>query len=133
MCAQFNVSFSFGNVIILFYCHVRLDTCIAAPIAFSTMNDDGGLGEQVNLFVEVLLYTCYFLHIPYSHEVNKYMICVILLYSEIAYLRLVKLDISGNRISTLPVELRTMTTLVDLNLSHNPLTSPPSYVSGHCS
>ena len=52
-----------------------------------------------------------------------------LLYLEITCLRLVKLDISGNRISTLPVELRTMTTLVDLNLSHNPLTSPPSYVS----
>jgi hypothetical protein len=94
------------------------------------VNDGGSLGDQVK-FVETysLLYTPFYIYTPCSHEICNYM-CVILLYLEIAYLRLVKLDISGNRISTLPVELRTMTTLVDLNLSHNPLTSPPSYVSG---
>lgn len=76
----------------------------------------------------IFLYPVPSLVFPCFFEVSKF-ICVILLCLEIAYLRLVKLDISGNRISTLPVELRTMTTLVDLNLSHNPLTSPPSYVS----
>ncbi|KAG8224170.1 hypothetical protein J437_LFUL002292 [Ladona fulva] len=45
---------------------------------------------------------------------------------EITYLRLVRLDISENRISSLPVELRKMTTLVTLELSDNPLISPPA-------
>ncbi|CAK9805655.1 DISP complex protein LRCH3 [Anthophora quadrimaculata] len=45
---------------------------------------------------------------------------------ELTYLRLVKLDISGNRISVLPNEMRTMKSLVDFRLSDNPLTSPPA-------
>ena len=44
------------------------------------------------------------------------------------FLKLVTLDISLNRISTLPVELRFMVSLVELCVEHNPLTSPPSYV-----
>lgn len=48
--------------------------------------------------------------------------------AELTYLRLVKLDISGNRISVLPNELRKMKSLVDLKLSDNPLTSPPAAV-----
>ncbi|KAL6443183.1 hypothetical protein ACFW04_002845 [Cataglyphis niger] len=45
---------------------------------------------------------------------------------ELTYLRLVKLDISGNRISVLPNEMRKMKGLVDFRLSDNPLTSPPA-------
>ncbi|XP_070164415.1 leucine-rich repeat and calponin homology domain-containing protein isoform X2 [Polyergus mexicanus] len=45
---------------------------------------------------------------------------------ELTYLRLVKLDISGNRISVLPNEMRKMKGLVDFKLSDNPLTSPPA-------
>lgn len=45
-------------------------------------------------------------------------------------LNLVSLDISCNRIATLPVELRLMTNLVSLHLDSNPLTSPPASVSG---
>lgn len=40
-----------------------------------------------------------------------------------------KLDISGNRISVLPNEMRKMKGLVDFKLSDNPLTSPPASVS----
>ncbi|XP_039307950.1 leucine-rich repeat and calponin homology domain-containing protein isoform X4 [Solenopsis invicta] len=47
---------------------------------------------------------------------------------ELTYLRLVKLDISGNRISVLPNEMRKMKSLVDFRLSDNPLTSPPASV-----
>lgn len=45
---------------------------------------------------------------------------------ELTYLKLVKLDISANRISVLPNELRKMKSLVDLILTDNPLTSPPA-------
>lgn len=48
---------------------------------------------------------------------------------EVTYLYLVSLDISNNRIASLPVELRTMTSLVNLELDNNPLTSPPASVS----
>lgn len=47
---------------------------------------------------------------------------------EVTYLSLVALDISNNRIASLPVELRIMTTLVSLELDNNPLTSPPASV-----
>ena len=45
------------------------------------------------------------------------------------YLKLVALDISLNRISILPVELRFMVSLVELCVEDNPLTSPPAHVS----
>lgn len=45
------------------------------------------------------------------------------------FLKLVTLDVSENRIATLPVELRFMVSLVELSVEHNPLTSPPTYVS----
>lgn len=44
------------------------------------------------------------------------------------FLQLVTLDISLNRISALPVELRFMVSLVDLCVEHNPLASPPTHV-----
>lgn len=44
------------------------------------------------------------------------------------FLKLVTLDISLNRISSLPVELRFMVSLVDLCVEHNALTSPPAHV-----
>lgn len=53
-------------------------------------------------------------------------------FAELTYLRLVKLDISGNRISVLPNEMRKMKSLVDFRLSDNPLTSPPASVSIKC-
>lgn len=43
-----------------------------------------------------------------------------------ASLNLVSLDLSCNRISSLPLEIRFMTDLIDLNLTDNPLTSPPA-------
>ena len=49
--------------------------------------------------------------------------------AEVTYLKLIRLDLSENRIATLPVELRTMTSLVSLDLAHNPLVSPPASVS----
>jgi Leucine-rich repeat (LRR) protein len=48
--------------------------------------------------------------------------------TELMFLRLVTLDISMNRISAIPVELRFMVSLVDLCVDHNPLTSPPTHV-----
>ncbi|XP_046402366.1 leucine-rich repeat and calponin homology domain-containing protein-like isoform X2 [Ischnura elegans] len=45
---------------------------------------------------------------------------------EITSLRLVRLDVSENRISVLPVEMRKMTTLVSLDLGDNPLVTPPA-------
>ncbi|XP_066595738.1 leucine-rich repeat and calponin homology domain-containing protein isoform X2 [Prorops nasuta] len=45
---------------------------------------------------------------------------------ELTYLRLIKLDISGNRISVLPNEMRKMKSLVEFKLSDNPMTSPPA-------
>ncbi|XP_071453646.1 leucine-rich repeat and calponin homology domain-containing protein [Hetaerina americana] len=45
---------------------------------------------------------------------------------EITTLRLVRLDVSENRISVLPVEMRKMTTLVSLDLGDNPLVTPPA-------
>lgn len=45
---------------------------------------------------------------------------------ELTCLQLVSLDISSNKIAQLPIELRLMTSLVDLELSDNPLTSPPA-------
>ena len=48
------------------------------------------------------------------------------------YLKLITLDISLNRISTLPVELRFMISLVELCVEHNPLTSPPAHVRFLC-
>ena len=44
------------------------------------------------------------------------------------FLKLVRLDISLNRIAVLPVELRFMVSLVELCVEHNPLTSPPAHV-----
>ncbi|CAG2061794.1 unnamed protein product, partial [Timema podura] len=43
---------------------------------------------------------------------------------ELMQLRLERMDISCNRIVSLPVELRTMTSLVYLDLTNNPLLSP---------
>ncbi|XP_050076649.1 leucine-rich repeat and calponin homology domain-containing protein-like [Anopheles maculipalpis] len=45
---------------------------------------------------------------------------------DLTCLQLAFLDISSNKIATLPVELRHMSSLVDLELSNNPLTSPPA-------
>lgn len=52
---------------------------------------------------------------------------------EVTFLRLVRLDIRANRISTLPVELRLMKTLIELFVDDNPLTSPPASVSNEAS
>jgi hypothetical protein len=49
--------------------------------------------------------------------------------SEISFLQLTFLDLSGNRITALPVELRFMTSVVQMNLEENPLSCPPANVS----
>lgn len=46
--------------------------------------------------------------------------------AELTSLNLVSLDVSCNKIASLPVELRLMTSLVELDLADNPLTSPPA-------
>ena len=51
---------------------------------------------------------------------------------ELMYLKLITLDISLNRVTVLPVELRFMVSLVELCVEHNPLTSPPAYVCYFC-
>lgn len=43
-------------------------------------------------------------------------------------LNLVSLDVSCNKIASLPVEIRLMTSLVELDLADNPLTSPPAQI-----
>lgn len=60
---------------------------------------------------------------------NCFFLNLFIFVIELTYLQLVSLDISCNRIATLPVELRLMTSLVDLELVNNPLTSPPASVS----
>lgn len=50
------------------------------------------------------------------------------MFTEITYLQLEILDISCNCISSLPLELRLMTSLVTFSLEHNPLVSPPATV-----
>lgn len=59
------------------------------------------------------------------------MLKYISFFPEVAALRLEKLDLTANQISSLPVELRVMDSLVELNLDHNPLVSPPSSVSDY--
>ena len=50
------------------------------------------------------------------------------LFPELCFLRLVLLDLSGNKITQLPTELRFMSTLVNLLLDANPLQHPPANV-----
>lgn len=50
---------------------------------------------------------------------------------DLCHLHLTSLDVSCNRIASLPVELRLMTELESLELQNNPLTSPPASVSYH--
>lgn len=47
---------------------------------------------------------------------------------ELSFLKLIHLDLSANRISVLPVELRFITSLVELSVGENPLTCPPANV-----
>lgn len=52
-----------------------------------------------------------------------------LLFIELTYLRLTRLDMSRNRIASLPIELKNMSsTLEILRLSDNPLMAPPAVV-----
>lgn len=60
---------------------------------------------------------CFFFCLFYSKSVD------------LCHLHLITLDVSCNRIASLPVELRLMTELVSLELQSNPLTSPPASVS----
>ena len=68
---------------------------------------------------------CFFFQI----QINYNLFFNLILFTEVTCLNLVTLDISGNRIATLPVELRNMTSLVNLELENNPLTTPPASVS----
>lgn len=60
---------------------------------------------------------------------GSYVNFLIFFVTELTCLTLVSLDVSNNRISSLPLEIRQMGTLVELNLENNPLTSPPASVS----
>lgn len=48
---------------------------------------------------------------------------------ELTYISLVRLDLRANRIGILPVEMLNITSLVELLVDDNPLTSPPASVS----
>lgn len=52
------------------------------------------------------------------------------MFAELTYLRLTRLDMSRNRIASLPIELKNMSpTLEILRLADNPLMAPPAVVS----
>ena len=60
------------------------------------------------------------------HCNNKSLLFIFL---EISFLRLIHMDLSANRITSLPVELRFMNSVVNLSLGENPLSCPPANVS----
>eukprot|EP00106_Octopus_bimaculoides_P006908 XP_014774350.1 PREDICTED: leucine-rich repeat and calponin homology domain-containing protein 3-like isoform X12 [Octopus bimaculoides] len=47
---------------------------------------------------------------------------------EISQLELRRIDFSANKISSIPIVFRSMTTLEEMILDHNPLTTPPAHV-----
>ena len=47
---------------------------------------------------------------------------------EIAYLKLIQFDCSFNRLTHLPLNLREMVSLIELNVEQNPLECPPASV-----
>lgn len=53
---------------------------------------------------------------------------MIILVLELAYLKLIQFDCSYNRLTHLPLNLRDMVSLIELNVEHNPLESPPASV-----
>lgn len=61
----------------------------------------------------------------FSSSVLK-VVQLIFMSTELTSLSLVALDVSCNKIASLPVELRLMTSLVELDLADNPMTSPPA-------
>lgn len=48
---------------------------------------------------------------------------------ELCSLKLIHFDCSYNRIVHLPLNLRDITTIIELNVEHNPLETPPASVS----
>jgi hypothetical protein len=48
---------------------------------------------------------------------------------EICHLKLIHLDCSFNRLIQLPLNLREMVSLIELNVDNNPLESPPASVN----
>ena len=69
-------------------------------------------------------FVLYYLLTLYFTRIN-----IVDFFSEISFLRLVHMDLSANRITTLPVELRFMNSVVELSLGENPLSCPPANVS----
>lgn len=63
-----------------------------------------------------------------EHTVNQTFQEEMFPVSELCKLQLRHLDLSQNKISHVPVELRRMDSLVDLNLHYNPLICPPAHV-----
>jgi hypothetical protein len=51
---------------------------------------------------------------------------LLLIYLELCALKLINFDCSYNRITRLPLNLREMTSLIELNIDHNPLEVPPA-------
>ena len=50
-------------------------------------------------------------------------------FSEISKLNLRRIDFSANKISSIPLVFRSMQTLEEMILDHNPLVTPPAHVS----
>lgn len=67
-----------------------------------------------------------FREVKYKSRVERCSINILHVSTELTSLNLVSLDVSCNKIASLPVELRLMTSLVELDLADNPLTSPPA-------
>lgn len=52
-----------------------------------------------------------------------------IIYLELCALKLINFDCSYNRLTRLPLNLRDMNSLIELNVDHNPLEIPPAGVS----
>ncbi|XP_014235537.1 leucine-rich repeat and calponin homology domain-containing protein 1-like isoform X2 [Trichogramma pretiosum] len=111
-------------------CHLPLQTLIVSYNRLSSLPEDlnlittlaeldAGHNELRNLPYRIGdISTLKYLDLRKNYLVN--------LPIELMSLKLWKLDISGNRISVLPNELRKMTSLVSFKVHDNPLTSPPA-------
>ncbi len=71
------------------------------------------------------LYSCEIFSIVLSVSKVLFYLCI----SEISKLKLTELDLSGNKISHIPNDLRMIDTLDTIKLENNPLLSPPANVS----
>ena len=66
-----------------------------------------------------------------NNILDKFLFFSMFVNTEISRLRLHRLDISGNRISGVPCDIRRMDTLQEIVMDNNPLVFPPASVSSN--